>query len=351
MPGIITPVVGRGDVPKIIIMPKIKTSNAKIIRRKQRSSRSQNKPATPIPKTLTLPSKSMVEKVCSVNDPFCKSAIGAKYFETGKVRTLSYSQHYRTVIATDSNGNGAVLVLPAYARYPCVGSMVGTAASFTNIYGSPAITEATVKSYRIVSYGIIVRGTATPMTASGMVRVRTFDAVNGSTFATIQVESYNCAEYEDIPLSRCTEVAIQGKRLDDTSSFLKPTTDTISGVLVADWKSPGFSSILIAVTGGPASTSPVDLEVFFNYELTFADDDGMAQIATHSPPALPMIKEAAELVSSETKAIFKNGMKALAQNTLKSAANALLQAGAAYFLKVPPSITKAMITGPVTEVD
>lgn len=335
-------------------MPKIKR---KVIIKKKSKAPSKGA-TTPRKRVVKQPSPvvshAMVEKVCGMNDPFCKAAIGSKLYDTGKIRSLSYSQHYRTAVSTDSNGNGAVMFFPGYCLYPSVGAMVGSSATFLNLYGSPGIAAASVKAYRIVSYGVIVRGTATPMTSSGMVRVRTFNALTGGSFATVSIDSYNCAEYEDVPLSRCNELAVMGKRQDETANLFKEPYATLTGNLVADWKNPGFSTILIGISGGPVSSTPLDLEVFFNYELTFADDDGMSLLATPSPPVQPVIKDASDLVSSETKAIFKSGVKAAAMHTVKFATNALLQAGAAYFFpqaRMTTAALKMLQNSPIPEVD
>lgn len=263
------------------------------------------------------------EVVCGLNDPFCEHARGARYMDVGHVRSLAVPFHSRTTISTDGSGKGATLFLPNYVNDPFV-----PAASWTGSTYSPGYFTARGNlpcfASRLVTMGLVLRNTAAPMYASGIVRIRVFAVPNGSGFFYLNPESYNCADYFDIPLQDLKEFAVRFNRTDETSKLFKiSTTYAAAGASAIDWVSPAFTAVSVSIHGGPASTSPIDVEIFENWECTFSDSDGMAQLALPPIPKSPLLDQATDLVSSKAKSLFKEGMKSAGKWILDSASKAL----------------------------
>nr|WPR18185.1 MAG: coat protein [Chemarfal virus 44] len=275
---------------------------------------------------LSEPVKSKLEAICSVADPFCNAAIGSKYLDIGKVRSLSYSWHSQNTFASDLGGRVGMLCIPDYLNGAYVqGLMTGSVMTIATANATSKI--ANVSSYRIVSWGAKVRCIAPPLSASGLLSIRVFDSYTGADFASIDTTTYNCSSYLDVPLQAATEVCVVLGRLDVTSKkFIKPFDTLQGGSNVTNWVSPGFQSCTIAINGGPASTAVINVEFFVNYELTFSDSDGNQQLALPSHPYNQTISDATDTVVTSVKSIFASGAKEVASTIASASKQALIGA-------------------------
>lgn len=262
-----------------------------------------------------------VQRVCSITDPFCSHANGAKLFSNSSARTIAHQLHGRGSLPTDANGNASMLVCPGYSLFYCVGSVAGSTATYTTLGGGTAFFNAA--TFRIVSWGVKLRKISAPLSTSGMLRVRTFGDKFGTNFANISTSSYNCDSFEDLPLSNANEVCVVGRRLDHTFSKFSSVGATNPTSNVSDWVSPGWGAVQISVDGGPPSTGVVDFEFYVNYEVTLADSDNLAQLATPPVPDHPLATAAANAVYTASSGIFTSGVKAFASFVERTAAKAL----------------------------
>lgn len=224
-----------------------------------------------------------------------------------------------------------------------------TSATFFALTGAGTIPN--VVSYRITTFGVILRNTATPLNSSGMVRIRGFSNKAGATLQTLDVTTYSCDYYEDVPLSKCSEVCVIAKRLDDTASFLTSPSTTSPAGNVSDWISPGHGFFTVAITGGPVSVSPLDIEIFINYELVLADNDGLALLAVATPPYNSALKEATNDVASTLKPVFMAGVKSVATAVGKAAIRGIASAIGAKLGGANGARAGYMITDAAMEVD
>lgn len=262
-----------------------------------------------------------VQRVCSITDPFCSHANGAKLFSNSTARTLPQQFHTRVAINTDTNGNSAMLILPSYNLLYGFGAVTSGTATYSTLTGAgPSMAAA---SFRIVSWGIKLRKISAPLYASGMLRIRTFGAKTGSTLVSSSVSTYNCDAFEDVPLADAHEVCVIGKRLDYSYAKFVTLGHANPTANVGDWISPGWGAVQIAVEGAPVSTAVLDVEFFFNYEITLPDDDALAQLATPPLPDHPIATAAANTVYSTSRNIFREGMRAASQYLEKRAAMAI----------------------------
>jgi hypothetical protein len=296
---------GKGRQPKPNV-PAARTRN---------KGQQQPTPRSKIPKDL-------VERVCSLTDPFCKEAWNSKLPDHSNTRSMAYQLKYRTSVATDAAGNGANLFLlgALYSNYVATGITAGVV-SFTSSVGNSGLTISP-ETYRIVSAGIRVRSTASPLSSSGMVRIRGFPSQTGTLLTSIDSATFNCNFSEDIPLQDCKDVCVLFQRTNypRAEEFTLPAATQV-GTGVLQWVAPGWGPVLISLIGGPVSSTPVDLEVIINYELTFDDTSNLQLAATAPAKDTPGLNTLANSVSEEVGNVVRQGASYLAREVARAAAS------------------------------
>jgi hypothetical protein len=272
------------------------------------------------------PSRAHVEQVCGLTDPFCPAAQVAKMPDNAGIRSLVFPFHTRGVLTSDIAGFGAILFASGYDYRSAPGTVSvsgGDIISAYSAFDAASISFTGVSGYRLVSAGLVIRNITAPLNASGTVHIRGFAPQLGAALTSVSLLKYNCDFSYDVALQDCKDLCVMLKKTDPRANLffdpaqVNPTAD------VTDWVSNGWGPLQIGVTGVPASTTVLDYEVFYNFELTFGDGSTNQLLATPSPKANPVIKEAAEWVSSEAKQVFRGGMKAVSRWAISAAAAAL----------------------------
>lgn len=273
-----------------------------------------------------VPSNEDVKKVCSLVDPFCSHAIGAKYMTFTMARSLSVPSHSRVSITTTGLGSASALILPNYYYYPyVVGSFPVDSlnARFDTFDGTSSLPSAL--STRLVTCGFKVRYIGAPLYASGVVRIRVFNARDGQGFLHIATGTYNCDQYADIPCSafQGRDVSVTLHRTTPDAEFWRTNSQVTPSNAAIGWVSPGFQCAMVSIEGGPADGPCLELEFFLNYEIQLFDSDSMAQLAQPGPPNLPHITQAANHYTSTAKSIFAQIGGDVSQYATKMVTNGL----------------------------
>lgn len=285
-----------------------------------------------VAKSGNTPSKSarppahVVEAVCGLTDPFCQAAWSAKFPDNSGIRTLAYPWHSRQSMTTDVNGNATVMFLPNYEYDGSTDGTVsanGQTCTFASVLG-PTTRLTGVSNYRINTAGMLIKRISAPLTSAGMVYIRGYSVHNGSGLGTISSNSYACDFSADIPLQDCKEVAVLVPRTGPNSRFWHRPTGTTPTSAITDWTTNGYAVIVVTVVGGPVSTGVLEIENRTNYELTFTDGNASQIMATKAAPASNVINYAVDVLASEAKHVFRNGM-AQVGNAVRSEASAALQ--------------------------
>lgn len=249
---------------------------------------------------------SIIHQVCGLTDPFCSHAIGAKLPDNSGIRSLTYPLHFRTQLSTNASGVGAFLFVPSYSRVPWLtGTMTGNVGAFGPFISGNRL--AGVQMYRIVTAGIKARRISAPLESSGMLHVRGFATKVGSPLASIDITSYNCDFYHDQALQDSKDVAVLFRQLDSTATLFSSPDATTPTTTLSDWVSPGWGVFTIGVSGAPASKAVLDIEVFINMEVTFADDESTALLATPPPKSNPVVTDSLNYITSQARSVFANG--------------------------------------------
>lgn len=303
--------------------------------------------AMPLPPRPKLPPNkprmvghALVEKVCAITDPFCPSATGSKWPDQSQIRSLPYTMHGRFAYGSDAAGNGGKLVVPSWL-YQQAGATAGTAFTYTTWAASLDGSTLTPATVRVVSWGCIIRNTLSPMNASGMVRLRTFNNPFGGNLLNTSAAGYACDQYFDIPVADCHEVVFIGRRFDNTASdFVAPTVTQVNNT-VTSYASNGWSALQIGIDGAPVSTAGIlDVEVFINFELAFDDGVSFGLIATKPPKMNDTLVQTAINVTNATPTFVKDGVVAAGRLIVGKATTML---ATALFGPLAGGATRAMI--------
>jgi len=171
--------------------------------------------------------------------------------------------------------------------------------------------------------GIIVRSLVAPLSASGMVRIRTFANETTSLLAAVDLTTYNCDDYLDIPLNNCHETAVVVRRLDETSKYWKTVAEFDVNNNITNTSNTGFGQVMVSIDGGPLSLPVLDIEYVLHWEVRVTDSDNLAQIQTPPPPFNPTVNNATAVMQSTAVSIFDKGVSQVSKYVEKKAAQAL----------------------------
>jgi hypothetical protein len=267
------------------------------------------------------------EMVCAVTDPFCPAALGSKWPDGNNNRTLSVPAHGRAVLSCDVNGNACILILPGYTYQYATATVAGSTPTYA-VLGSFAAVVTGAQQYRIVSWGVRMRSLATPMTASGMVRIRVANILSGQNIVANPIDTvgYNVEDSWDQSLASTDDVTYVGRRTSELSPFNDVTmanfNNTVSGWFMIPGTGPAVLSpylpVQISVTGGPASTSALDLEFYFHYEVTFNATSQLEQLLTKPIPANTGITDMAARVMDQLPSAIVDSSKTASYQAGKS---------------------------------
>lgn len=278
--------------------------------------------STPRPRPRSQRDTMLVRQICGLSDPFCSHANGAKYPDPSGVRTLPFTRRLRTVLATDASGYANLLINPQWAFQPhaAVNVWTGNAVtSWSNYAGAGAI--AGVIGYRIVSTGYLCRRISAPLSSSGLLHIRQYAPETLSTAAPIDTTTFNASNHLTIALQDAKEVAVMLERTSQMpQTFYNPNNDVSA---VASSSTHGFAYSTISLSGAPATTACLDIEIIINFEVIFEDSSDLAQVATPAVPANSTVTEAAAKVTSTINPISNGGPSLLGKQIIHAATTAL----------------------------
>jgi hypothetical protein len=262
---------------------------------------------------------SLAMKVCAVTNPFCPEAMGSKYPDDSYVKTLTYDiEGVPSSIVTNASGQGAQL---------WVGDTLQTATGTVGAWPTVTFTTlaaaqtmpTTVSTYRLTSWGLKFSCTGTKMNTKGMLRVRLFSPLNGTAIGNVAVTTVLADEAYDIPLSKLidTSLFVLPKPLGKNARLFRDPS--LVSATLSSWVNPGWQIVTVAVDGGEASGSTVEVAPYYHFE--YVPDDGsiLSTYATKPPPNNVLIQQASES-SLEKAGGFIEGVANTVDKVFKSKA-------------------------------
>jgi len=239
--------------------------------------------------------------VCSITNPFCYDAIGARYPDNSYQKSIPLSfTGFQNALSTDANGNGARMFFPGLGMALNTPSSItaGTitwAATGGGLVGSSV--PAGAARWRITSMGLRISCSTPLMTTQGIVTISIYSMMDGGYFASTNITDQLCDYMVQIPAARLVE--------EDQLIVLKPIGPNARLFLdlnketttLANWVNPGWQVAQVTLAGGIASnTQGLTINAYYNYELTFAAGSTYEALAAAPPVDDPVVKQASSSV-------------------------------------------------------
>lgn len=229
-------------------------------------------------------------QVCAITNPFCEESKGSKWPDGSAAYSVGVPFRKRIYLTTDANGRVAELFTSDYSAVAirCLVDTNNVASFVTRDIVGP-FPSSDLTNVRLVSAGIKFTSTLAPMVASGSVTLIELPADDGTQGAdpltdiyggSVDLNDQNRSTYLTVPL-RVDKNLYGILRPSGPESRIFNPADPVSdpNVTMYDW-----SSLMIAVSGAPASTTVGFVDVYYNFEFIFEPLSASAIFQTRAAP-------------------------------------------------------------------
>jgi hypothetical protein len=313
-------------------MPNKKSKNSKKSKRSKKSplnkavnltNNASPRPVVPRKQRVGKPSGRVVQPrhvmgVCTLTDPFCPAAKNAKWTDGTCGNTLT--EQFRGNVSLSSSANGTALICfapgaPFGYNNATAGPSSATFAATYTTYKTTSLLATYGGDFRIVSFGIIARTTASATNASGVV---TFGTTTAATVSSIV--GYGTELYDEVAVKAIQPGMefswISQPRGSDARAFLPQTAATPASTI--DW-----TSLFVEVVGAGASLPLLNFEWFLNIEFLPIPQSAITALAKPNPPKSTHAETAVSHVHSSLGSFIEGGVKHVEEAVAKSATTAL----------------------------
>lgn len=262
---------------------------------------------------------SITHRVCGITDPFCQAAYGAKQPDSGSIRTLAFQSVTLWTQNTDSSGRAAIMCGPHGFKYGLTftGSVVDTWYATELNYNSVS-TFSSVSQWRVVSYGIEVFQTASPMDSSGIIGIAVLPADKDQvTINGIDFQSQTLASNVYVPCNAHKSIAAIAMQDGKDSKLFNDWSAAGAGLATSN----GNDVLIAYINGGKASSGIFQVKVTVNYELNFPKESYFNRIATAPAVPAPQVDAGKAFVARTMNQVVVGGSSEL-QKRVHSAAEA-----------------------------
>jgi hypothetical protein len=211
----------------------------------------------------------LAKQVCSVSNPFCEEAIGARWPDNSFERTIGYSITNQPISLLSSSGQNALLFIPdAKYQYVTAASIAGGVISWSGT-STQLVTGITDSRWRITSWGLKLRVVSSVMNTTGMCRVRLFSPTDYSQIGSSAIAPTFADASYDVTLASLIEkeLHIIPMPISDNARLWQPNSNTNAG-----WggnKNAGWQVVQVCVDGAyTTSQACLEIAVFYNYEFS-----------------------------------------------------------------------------------
>lgn len=275
-------------------------------------------------------------QACSLTNPFCPEAIGARWPDNSYTKSVGYSHTaVPFTLSSDTTENSNLFLGDVYAYAQNTNASPKTSPYTYTTAVAVSGLPSNIARYRITSWGLKLSGIVAPLSASGRVRIRLFSPLTGTTLNSISGTSALADAVYDIPLARLAnkDFFIIPAPLGNNARLFRDYASA-TGTL-ANWINPGWQCVQVAIDGAPASTACIQISAYYNYEFVFADGDASTYFA-HPPPASnPVAQQASAGVLEKVGNFFEGTAQALDRVFQSRAAQYLIAGGMSYAAKNP----------------
>jgi len=262
--------------------------------------------------TLKGPSSSvgnrLIKQSCSIYDPFCPGAKGAKLPDGRGTRTMAtrlngyVTMAGGTASAPNSNATAFVAAGP-YGYATATGVTVGNYnfGSVWNIYGQSGLLAGNCSNYRIVSFGVMARVVSAVNSTSGSIAFNTlnpeFSATQGDLVPPL---SSDYEEQQTYPLATgATYLWTSKPQGTDSTQFKDQSGNNWTGK--DNDQCTGFTGLVVELRGSTSSTV-IEMEYFVNIEAQILPNKSMATLLPPDTPPSPVAMQARSIANKTTTA-------------------------------------------------
>lgn len=301
--------------------------------RKPKRANKQKKRSNKIPLSVN---PAALRKICSITDPFCNAARGAKTHDGTNLRTMAVQCTGFHYLGTNAGGVGAA----AFSADPSIG-ILNTA----TITGGTLSTWTTGQKYsgwtsmpagaqwRLVSGGVLATSRLSMMNNSGEIGILAIPSSSLTTsIAGVNVDSLSFEVNVRTPSSDTNGLAAIVKSDHTNSDLFRDQALTLPLNFAPSY---GNDILIVYIIGGPATQSAVAIKYVYNYEVTFPMDTVFNHIATPAAKQDPTLNAAANDARGIVSTVVRGGVKAVESAVMNAAKQALVygaQAAGSYFL-------------------
>lgn len=266
-----------------------------------------------------------VRAVCSITDPFCPAAKSAKWPDGTAGNTFTEQFRGNLTVGTSSNGNNLVC-FSSSAPFGWISSPTSTATTCTLdtayiTYKTNSLFATYGDKFRIVSFGCVIRCVASATSASGLITLGNTTALNPSAVITLGSELYNDVIIRAIQPGM--EVSWVSQPLGSSAHTFHLASTNANPADNDEW-----TSLVIELSGCPASTAMVNVEWFMNIEFTpktntTGSNNALTALARPNPPKVTAATDAASVTRSSLGSFIEGGISKVEGVVAKYASDAL----------------------------
>jgi len=252
--------------------------------------------------------------VCSLVNPFCKAAKGAKYPDGKGQDTATIQVKYHLQLPTDATGRLLAYVSPAVPDNVLLQNGPFAGALFTlkgayEVAPNAAFYSGMILDYCVVSSGLVLRSIGAALTAQGFCMVSKVGTSPGFA-GTIGAGVIEGTETCTMPLQPGAECRAIFTAVGTEATNFVPLSSTSTGL-------EGWDLVKLEVVGGVASTSVLDIEICTNIEFRFIQtQQQMNQIVAPSAPTNPHAISAAQQARAKMPSLL-DGIGSTVEKTIE----------------------------------
>jgi hypothetical protein len=236
--------------------------------------------------------KGHMAATCSILNPFCPGAKGAKFPDGMGTNTIAFQSHGRLTMAGGITGltTGNMTILAAGAPYGSL-TATGYSAGFTfptiwTQYSATSLMNG-CGTYRIVSFGAIIRVASNVTNTSGILTLSTISPnqnyLGGGTVITNS--NYEYVEQSSYPLAVGAEYCWIAKPVGVTANqFINQSSPSMG----PNNEGSSYFNFLAIEISGSSNTCILDIEYFVNVEATVLAGNQLVHFIPKQVPKNPV---------------------------------------------------------------
>lgn len=273
-------------------------------------------------------SKALHEAVCSVTDPFCYKARLAKWPDGQGGGTLAMQIRGRMSHTAMAGAGGNFTQFGGMLPFAYMSAASVAAGAYTMPAAWTTVNAADFVSYcgtyRIVTWGIIIRNTQPATSTSGTVIIRKVTNPVATAGTQIAASMYG-AEVTEVPVYAGMETSIIAKPMGNV-----PRNFVAQNAANPATNNTGWDFIQVETINNTSTAGLVllDIEYVYNVEITLLPAfHTLHEFIPPSAPAIPVVSTAASAVINKATTIVEGGVKAIGSHVLEKVEDFFSTAG------------------------